>query len=229
MRRGIQLVIFDFDGTLIDAYQAVSESVNYTLGRLGYPPVSDARIKRSVGWGETHLLRQFVRPRDLERVVRIYRRHHSAALRRGTKFLPEAKAVLRYLRQRGYKIAVASNRATKFTRLIARHLQAEEYFDFILCRDRVRRPKPFPDIVQGILQKFSLGARQAILVGDMIVDMQAAQRSGVRAIGITTGSCTRKELLATRPLRVMRRLSELKPLLERLQVADARGKILKKS
>ena len=47
----IKLVIFDLDGTLVNAYPAVSQSVNYTLNSLGFAPRSHAEIKRSVGGG----------------------------------------------------------------------------------------------------------------------------------------------------------------------------------
>ena len=48
----IKLVIFDLDGTLVNAYPAVSQSVNYTLNALGFAPRSHAEIKRSVGGGD---------------------------------------------------------------------------------------------------------------------------------------------------------------------------------
>ena len=56
----IKLVIFDLDGTLVNAYPAVSRSVNYTLGALGFAPRSDAEIKRSVGSGDRRLMAHFV-------------------------------------------------------------------------------------------------------------------------------------------------------------------------
>ena len=56
----IKLIIFDLDGTLVNAYPAVACSVNYTLKALGFGPRSDALIKRSVGWGDRQLMAHFV-------------------------------------------------------------------------------------------------------------------------------------------------------------------------
>jgi hypothetical protein len=56
----VKLVIFDLDGTLVNAYPAVSRSVNYTLGSLGFVPRSHAEIKRSVGGGDRKLMAHFV-------------------------------------------------------------------------------------------------------------------------------------------------------------------------
>ena len=55
-RKPIQLIIFDLDGTLVDAYQAVHLSVNYALDQLNYPPIDFETIRKSVGWGELAFL-----------------------------------------------------------------------------------------------------------------------------------------------------------------------------
>jgi len=191
MNDRVRLVIFDLDGTLVDAYAAVEKSINYTLGQLGYPAASGFKIKRSVGWGEIHLISQFVEPRDLAQAVKIYRGHHSQALRRGTKLLPGAMSILRDLRRQGYLIAIASNRATKFSRLIARQLQIDRYFDLIVCRDKVKRPKPSPDIINRILHELRLRHDQAVFVGDMVVDVQAGKHAKVKTVAVVTGSSFR--------------------------------------
>jgi phosphoglycolate phosphatase-like HAD superfamily hydrolase len=48
----IRLVIFDLDGTPIDAYRAIEKSFNFTMEKLGYPPVDKRIIRRAVGWGK---------------------------------------------------------------------------------------------------------------------------------------------------------------------------------
>ena len=60
----IKLVIFDLDGTLVNAYPAVAKSVNYTLKVLGLAPRSPAEIKRSVGEGDRRLVMKFVGPKS---------------------------------------------------------------------------------------------------------------------------------------------------------------------
>jgi HAD superfamily hydrolase (TIGR01509 family) len=211
-----KLVIFDLDGTLIDAYRAVEESLNFTLRRLGYKQTAAAtKVRRSVGWGETHLLRCFVRPGDLEQAAKIYRRHHPESLRRGTKLLPGAIGILRHLKSRGYLLAVASNRATKFSRLVVRHLRIAKYFDLVLCRDRVPRPKPFPDILHEILRQLDVRPSEAVFVGDMVVDIQAGKRAGIDTVGVITGSCTAGEIRALKPVALIRNILALKKVFEK--------------
>jgi len=76
----IKLIIFDLDGTLVDAYQAVGQSVNYTLDRLGSAPRSHAEIKRSVGGGDRKLMVHFVGEKLADQALAIYRPHHAKAL-----------------------------------------------------------------------------------------------------------------------------------------------------
>ena len=57
----IKLIIFDLDGTLLDAYRAIVRSFNYTMGRLGYPAQDALVIRRAVGWGDARLLKPFIR------------------------------------------------------------------------------------------------------------------------------------------------------------------------
>ena len=85
----IRLIIFDLDGTLVNAYPAVSQSVNATLGHLGFKNRTHADIKRSVGWGDRHLLAGYVGEDLADRAICFYRPHHAKALvqQGGVRFL----------------------------------------------------------------------------------------------------------------------------------------------
>src|SRR5580704_4349660 len=96
----IKLVIFDLDGTLVNAYPAVSRSVNHTLSSLGFAPRSHAEIKRSVGGGDRKLMGHFVGEKLAPRALAIYRPHHVQALKvkGAVKLLPGALGVLKFLK-----------------------------------------------------------------------------------------------------------------------------------
>ena len=210
----LRLIIFDLDGTLVDAYQPVAGSLNYALKRLGYESLNDETIKRSVGWGDKNLLARFVRPDDLEKTLAIYRRHHKIALRRGTKFLPGARSLITFLRARGYKLAVASNRPTVFTRIILKHLKVLDQFSMVLCADKAKRPKPAGDMLKAIFKKLAVAPAQALYVGDMTIDVDTGRNAGVRTVAVATGSCTREELIAREPFRLISSLKELRDVLK---------------
>jgi len=211
--RVIKLIIFDLDGTLVDAYPAIVRSFNYALQKLGYPKQSSLVVRRAVGWGDENLLKPFLSPEDLKKAVSIYRRHHRSSLVKGSRLFSKAKYVLTYLKNRGYKLAVASNRPTKFSWILIRHLKIEKYFDYVLCADRLRHMKPHPEILHKIMQKFSLKPKQTLYVGDMTIDAQAGRRAKVKTIIVTTGSSRKQEIKKESPYRIIRRITELFKLL----------------
>jgi len=63
----IKLIIFDLDGTLVNAYPAIIKSFNYTMQKLGYPKQSNLNIRRAVGWGDDNLLKPFLNSKDLKK------------------------------------------------------------------------------------------------------------------------------------------------------------------
>ncbi len=214
--RKIGLVIFDLDGTLINAYTAVESSINFTLRRLGFPRCDAETIRRSVGWGDRHLLEGFVGSKQVGKALRIYRRHHAQALQRGTKFLPGAERLLQELKEQKYKLAVASNRPTQFSRIALRHLNIEKFFDYILCADKLKKGKPHPEILILILKKLGVKRSQALYVGDMTIDVQTGRRAGVKTVAIATGSSRHQELKQLKPFKIIKRIDRLSSILDAL-------------
>lgn len=211
--KDLKLIIFDLDGTLVDAYKAITDSFNYTMRLIGARQKNSSVIRRSVGWGDENLLKPFIKERDLKKGLLIYRRHHRKALIKGSRLYPGTKKLLRYLKNKGYKIAVASNRPTKFSWILIRHLGLKKYLDYVLCADKLRRGKPAPEIMERILQRFSLKPKDALYVGDMTVDAQVGKRSKIKTVIITTGSSSRAEIEKERPFLVITKVTQLLNLL----------------
>ncbi len=209
----IQLVIFDLDGTLVDAYQAVASSMNYTLDAIGCPLADDATIKRTVGWGIRHLVATFSGEENVDKALSIYRQHHARALKSGTTCLPGAKKLIEQLKAQGYKLAIASNRPARFTHIILKHLRIQPFFDHVVCGDEVKHPKPAPDMLTQILTKYSLDPSEALYVGDMTIDVQAGQAAGIKTAAVITGSSDREEIIRLKPLRIMDHILDVADIL----------------
>ncbi len=217
MQNQTKLIIFDLDGTLMDAYRAVWESVNYALRKTDFPPESHANIKKNVGWGDKHLLRGLVGEHNVLRVLKIYRRHHAQALQTGVRLMPGARALLAELKKGGYRLAVASNRPRRFSLIALRVLGIRPFFDVVVCGDEVPRGKPAPDMFRRILQRCNISPREAVYVGDMTIDVEAGRRAKIRTVAIPTGSCRRSELAALKPWKLIRSLKELRGFLGRAE------------
>ncbi len=209
----IRLVIFDLDGTLVNAYPAVVASVNFTLKKLGFPPKTAHQIKRAVGWGDRHLMVDFVGEDLADKAMTLYRPHHFKALKTGVSFLAGALDLLKWCKMHGIKLAIASNRPTKFSNEILKGLKVSQFFDQVLCADKAKRPKPYPDMLLQICRELKVKKQDVLFVGDMTIDLNCGARAGIKTVGVPTGSNTKKELNELKPYKIINKVNQLKKLL----------------
>ena len=136
----------------------------------------------------------FVGEELADQAIAIYRPHHTKALKSkgAVKLLPGALGILKFLKSKGYKLAIASNRPTKFTRIILKVLGILKFFDVVLCADKAEKPKPYPDILWAIAKRLKLDRAEVLYVGDMTIDVNCAHRAGVRMVAVATGSSSKK-------------------------------------
>lgn len=207
------MVIFDLDGTLIDAYPAIIASFNYTMEKVGAPVQKGEVIRRAVGWGDRNLLKPFVKKALLEKALQVYRKHHAKALLEKSSLFPHVKGVLRALSKAGIILAVASNRPSRFSKLLIKHLRINDFFRYVLCADALRYGKPHPAILHAIMKRFSMTPRETVFVGDMRIDAEAGRRAKVATIIVTTGSSTLLEIRKEKPYRIIRSIGEVKRII----------------
>jgi phosphoglycolate phosphatase len=209
----IKLVIFDLDGTLVDAYTAIRESFNYVMTRLGLKPRSQSTLRRRVGWGDINLLKPYVAPKDLEFALSLYRAHHQDSLIKHARLYPYTRRLLRRLKEKGCKLAVASNRPSKFSHILLRCLGIGVFFDYVLCADQTGRGKPHPEMLNKIVKHFGFKKSQSLYVGDMVIDAQAGRRAKINTVIVTSGSSSRLEVKKEQPFKVIPALESLFRLL----------------
>jgi phosphoglycolate phosphatase len=214
MSSKFKMVIFDLDGTLVNAYKAVYSSINFALTKSGFAPVSAQIVKRSVGWGDRHLIEGFVGKESAPPVLKRYRRHHAQALKNGVTFLPGAKALIADLNRQGYLLAIATNRPKRFTKIILKDLGLARLFDYVLCGDEVKRPKPHPGMLLQILKKFHLSRQDALYVGDMTIDAETGRAAKVVTVAVLTGSSTEDEIKVYKPFRIIKKISQIREIIK---------------
>jgi phosphoglycolate phosphatase len=202
-------VIFDFDGTLADSYDAITASLNHVRAANGLPALPEAEIKTHVGRGLEYLLADLLPGTDLGRNVALYRAHHEAVMRRHTRLMPGARAALEALARAGRLLAVCSNKKVDFTRALLDSLGVASFFDVVLGPEDVPQPKPAPDMLLAALRRLSVSPAEALYVGDMDIDVQTARAAGLPVWVVPTGSADRAALQAARPDRIINGLGEL--------------------
>lgn len=205
-----KLIIFDLDGTLADAYEAIEKSFNFVMSSLHYPKESYSVIRRAVGWGDKNLLKLFVEIKDLDKALNLYRKDHAISLIKYSKVFKGVKPLLASFKAKKIKLAIATNRPTRFTKILLIALKLDKYFDMVLCGDKLTKMKPHPEIINKIINRFKIEKKHVLFVGDMTVDIKTAKAAKIDSIAVLTGSSTKKELLNANPNKIIKNIRDLR-------------------
>lgn len=205
----VRVVLFDFDGTLVDSYAAITASVNHVRAFYKLPPLPEAGVRPHVGRGPAYLLEHTVPGADPVADVVRYRAHHPAVMRAGTRLLPGAAEALATIKGEGLRVGICSNKPLPFTKDLLRHLELDQLVDAAFGPESVARPKPAPDMLLAALAHLGASGSEALYVGDMVVDIETARAAGVAVWVVPTGSDEAATLAAARPDRLLPDLLQL--------------------
>src|SRR5260221_1678825 len=135
----MKAILFDFDGTLADSYDAIAASVNHVRAHRGLEPLSVDQVRVHVGHGPGHLLAHTVGVGDPKQNDAIYRRHHPTVMKEGTRLLPGAAEVLAALKDRGLRLGVCSNKPLPYTMVLLPALRIADSLAPLLVHDIAMR------------------------------------------------------------------------------------------
>ena len=213
MKRKTSLIIYDFDGTLVDTLFDIADAVNLSLEALGLRTLSRETIRKYVGKGVERLMAQSIDGTgydDLQSAVEQFRKHYSENLMNHTRFYPSGREILDHFRDK--KQAICSNKPEGFVRQILESLDCLEPFDAILGGDSLKSRKPDPEGLFHLLERFQCSADQAVLVGDSPVDIETGKRAGIYTCVVSFGFGDPKEIASAKPDCTIDHLSQLKDL-----------------
>jgi phosphoglycolate phosphatase len=191
------VIVFDLDGTLVDSYAPISVSLNHARAACGLPPLDVESVRRRVGRGLEVLIEELVGPDRLAEGVRLFREKYGAVYAEGTFALPDVRETLVGLQSAGYRMGVASNKPARFSDAILQHLGLRAGLGCVLGPDATIAPKPEPGMIQRCLEQLDATPREAVYVGDMVLDVESAARAGLPVLLVPGGSSAAEELRGT--------------------------------
>jgi phosphoglycolate phosphatase len=210
MKKAIDLIIFDLDGTLADTGRDLADAVNHTRAHFDLPALPDPLVYSNVGRGVEHLLKQSL-PREssehFQEVMQVFLTRYESHLLDATVLYPDVHKMLDYFRDK--KKVVVSNKMHRLTVGVLRGLGVETLFDAILGGDSAMEKKPHPALLNDVLRRFDVPRDRAVIVGDGDTDMEAGKRAGIVTCGVTYGLGDREKLLAAQPDFIIDNLGEL--------------------
>lgn len=212
----IRAVVFDFDGTLFDATDAIVHSFNAALARHGKAALPRSAILPRIGrplYEMFPILEADASGSRLDGYIAAYREAFGPVAISHTRPLPGLEACLKTLRSEGMRIAIATHRSGRGAVQILEGFGLRGCFDAIVALENIERAKPDPDPVLKALALVHVDPHAAAMVGDTPDDIHAGCAAGALAIGVVTGAHGRDTLFAAGADAVLDSLAELADLL----------------
>ncbi len=210
MPKQFDLLVFDWDGTLMDSAAAIADSLRDACADLQFPVPSDERARYVIGLGLSDALQYLLPdlpaagyPALLERY-----RHHFQRQDRGTTLFGGAPETLRALQDRGFLLAVATGKSRRGLDSALEETGLTQVFHSTRCADE-GFSKPHPGMLLWLLDELNVERERAVMIGDTTHDMEMAVAADVARVGVAYGAHPRGNLLKHEPLACLDTFNEL--------------------
>lgn len=191
-------ILFDLDGTLLDTVHDIADKVNLTMQHFGYPTLTDNEIMQRIGNGSRNLIKNSigvpVSEEYLDTVLQYFMGLYAGAEDPKTQPFDGIVEVLQTLKQRGYKIAIVTNKPQPATDKICKERLSQIAFDKIIGQSSSVKCKPDKTATVNLLKEFDVLPENAYFVGDGETDVQTAINAGVNGISVLWGYRSKEQL-----------------------------------
>ncbi|EAH6164526.1 HAD family hydrolase [Campylobacter jejuni] len=190
-------ILFDLDGTLIDSTDAILNSFQGAFKALGLTSKNNEEIKNLIGYPLEQMFRMLYPDKvNLSKeFVLAYREIYAQIYLEQTTLLPKAKEAL----ELGSEIAdlgIVATKGGKFTPILLDYLRVKKFFKTLITLEDVTNPKPSSEPIILALKRLNKTQENAYMIGDTILDIQAAISANITPLALTCGYGNENELKA---------------------------------
>lgn len=215
MKLPIRLIIFDFDGTLGDTRRTIVATMQMTIRELQLPERGEEECAATIGLPLAGCFKALFPDLSDERVTRCAETYRRIFFSNQRNFQPQAfpgvVETLSALKQRGYTLTIASSRSHASLVELTQSMGIADNISFLIGADDVKEAKPKPEPVLKTLSAMHFKAEEALVVGDMAVDILMGANAGTKTCGVTWGNGTREELIEAGADRIIDSMEMLLP------------------
>ena len=194
-----KLVIFDLDGTLLDTIGDIKYCINIVLEKNGYKTLSSEEVVKCLGYGAKKLVYLAAGKPDDETLERLFSEYVPLQEKSDnslTVLYDGLEKVLTELKNKGYKLAIVSNKPDSVTQIVVEQKLKKYGFDFVTGnRPELFNPKPDKSCVEYCLNALNVDKKDAIFVGDSEVDVKTFKSAGIDGIGVLWGFRPKSSLI----------------------------------
>ena len=210
MDKRFELLVFDWDGTLMDSTAVIVASLQAACGDLGLAVPTDERAQHIIGLGLHDALAYVlpdINPAMYPRVVERYG-HHFRLRDPETPLFAGAEDTLRELTAAGHRLAIATGKSRRGLDRALEKTGLATLFDATRCGEE-SATKPHPGMLIDLMRILDAEPGTTLMIGDTTHDLQMAINAGVAAVAAAFGAHPRRQLAALQPLACLDQPQEL--------------------
>ncbi|MFW2374762.1 MAG: HAD family hydrolase [Gammaproteobacteria bacterium] len=213
-----KLLIFDWDGTLMDSVARIVDCLKVASTEAGFEPRPEAELRNIIGLGLREALSE-LHPDESETMIETlaghYRRQYLEINHTPSTLFPGVEELLETLENQGYWLAVATGKGREGLDQVLNHTGLKDRFHTTRCASETCS-KPHPRMLEEILQQTGLDARDALMIGDTEYDLEMASNAGMASLGVTYGVHSVERLIKHKPIACLEDVKQLHPFLQTL-------------
>lgn len=210
-----KLLIFDWDGTLMDSEFHIVTCMQAAIRDLGLPERNKNEISNIIGLGLIEAVQTLYPEQASEsfanRMAEVYR-HYYFDENAPQEMFPGAVETLEHLLGQGYQLAIATGKSRKGLDLVLEETGLKNLFQSSRCADETSS-KPHPQMLGELLTELEISKDEAIMIGDTEYDMEMAYNAGTKAIAVSYGVHETERLLKYNPIDCIDNITDLPGLL----------------
>lgn len=205
-----ELVVFDWDGTLLDSAGAIVQAIQSACRDLNLPVPDDHSARHVIGLGLVDAMRHAVpdlAPENYQAMVERYRHHYLSGDHQLLLF-PGVPEMLNRLKSAGHILAVATGKSRLGLERALDHSGLRPLFQASRCADECHS-KPHPQMLDELMEEFGVAAESTVMIGDTSHDLLMASNAGVDSLAVTYGAHLHDHLLEHKPKACLHTVQEL--------------------
>ncbi|QUN04609.1 HAD-IA family hydrolase [Shewanella yunxiaonensis] len=195
------LIVFDWDGTLMDSIGRILACLRHVASDLGLIEPPESALRDIIGMSLDQAMQTLFPDRPAPEYALLqqsYRDNYHRQAHVATPLYAGITELLSTLQQQNYQLAVATGKSRPGLNRSLQQTGLDQFFAYSRCADEAHS-KPHPDMLQQLLSHSGIPASRALMIGDSVLDLQMANAAGVAAIGVSYGAHTREKLRTQNP------------------------------
>lgn len=208
--RQFDLVVFDWDGTVVDSTAHIAQCIQAAASDLALPVPGDRDARYIIGLGLLDAMKHLFPGLGAERYADVTARYsyHFLAGNDQVRTFDGARDLLQTLNERGYVVAIATGKSRRGLERALEQSGLAQFFHVSRCADE-GFPKPHPDMLHFLMDSVAAAPARTLMIGDTTHDVGMAHNAGTRALAVSYGAHEKEELLAASPLACVDSVAEM--------------------